>query len=111
MSAEEKIAGDFPDRLQSARDKRDISQQELARRAGLPASSISHFEGGGRKPSVDNLRRLANALDVSADFLLGRTEGMQAVSAATRIQADLDRLNAYDLKIAESFIKVLASKD
>jgi len=36
---------------------------------------ISHFETGVRgKPSADNLVKLANALEVSIDYLLGRTE-------------------------------------
>ncbi len=101
----------FRKRLQTARDAREVTQQDLAKKTGLPPSSISHFEGGGRKPSFDNLRRLANALDVSTDFLLGRTDEIGTISAAKRLQADLDRLNAYDLEIAEKFIRVLARKD
>ncbi len=49
-----------------------ISQGELARRTRLQASAISHFETGQRKPSIDNLVRIAKALDVSTDYLLGR---------------------------------------
>ena len=40
----------------------------------MPASSIAHFETGTRKPSFDSLRRLANALEMTTDYLLGRVD-------------------------------------
>ena len=89
----------FPLRLQAARQARGLSQQELANRAGLPASSISHFEGGGRKPSFDNLRRLANALEVSTDYLLGRVEELQAISGVDMLNR---HLGGVDPKVAEA---------
>ena len=45
----------------------------LAEVARVPPSSISHFERGKRKPSFDTLLRLARNLDVSIDYLVGRT--------------------------------------
>ena len=69
----------FPERLRAARELRDLSQGELADRARLQPSAISHFETGGRKPSFENLRRLADALSVSTDYLLGRRDDPGAV--------------------------------
>src|SRR5690348_18450045 len=62
----------FPERLKAARDLRGWSQTELGARSGLPPSSVAHFESGSRKPSFDTLRKLANALEVTTDYLLGR---------------------------------------
>ena len=70
----------FPRRLRAARKHRRLSQGELANRSGLQASAISHFERTDRKPSLENLRRLAEALNVSTDYLLGRTPKMQGTS-------------------------------
>src|SRR3546814_5370774 len=83
----------FRRRLATARDSRKISQGELAKKTGLPASSISHFEGGGRKPSFDNLLRLADALDVTTDYLLGRSEDVGTSVAAQKLQKHLDGLD------------------
>jgi transcriptional regulator with XRE-family HTH domain len=47
----------------------------LGARAGLAAAAVSHFETGQRAPSIESLARLADALDVSADVLLGRRSG------------------------------------
>ena len=64
----------FPDRLRNAREIRDLTQSELSTRSGLQPSAISHFEAGTRKPSFENLRRLATALEVTTDYLLGRVD-------------------------------------
>lgn len=54
-----------------------MTQREIAERAGLPPSLISHFENGTRCPAFENLRRLALSLEVSADYLLGISEIME----------------------------------
>ena len=65
----------FGKRLREARDKRCFSQSELAEKARIPVAMISHFETGVRgNASADNLVKLANALAVSIDFLMGRTD-------------------------------------
>lgn len=54
---------------------RRLTQAELSMRARVPAVMISHFETGVRpSASADNLVKLANALEVSIDFLLGRAD-------------------------------------
>ena len=100
----------FLARLRTAREKRGLSQGDLANRAGLQASAISHFETGTRKPSFDNLRRLADALDVTTDYLLGRVTDDQALAGADKLHRHLDRLTTDDRDIAENFLKMLADK-
>jgi transcriptional regulator with XRE-family HTH domain len=62
----------FATRLRELRDSRGLSQAQLGQRADLQPSAIAHFEAGRRKPSFENVRRLAAALEVTADYLLGR---------------------------------------
>lgn len=64
----------FRERLKEWRLKRGMSQEELARTAGVPLASVSHFETAHRFPNAETLRRLADALGVSADYLLGRVK-------------------------------------
>ncbi len=109
---ENEASGDvFQERLLRARQVRGLSQGDLAKRAGLPPSSISHFESGNRRPSFDNLRRLATALDVTTDFLLGRTDEIGAPGTAQKLHRNLDRLSRQDLQLADRFIRMLAEKD
>ena len=64
----------FRERLREWRLKRGLTQEGLARKAGVPTVSVSHFETGHRFPNAESLRRLADALGVSADYLLGRVK-------------------------------------
>lgn len=89
-----------------------MNQAEVATKAGLPAASVSHFESGPRKPSFDNLKALATALDVTTDYLLGRSDTPDA-SAETvgRLHRDLSKLTEDDLKLAEEFVDLLKRRN
>jgi transcriptional regulator with XRE-family HTH domain len=100
----------FPQRLRDARDLRGLSQEGLAKRAGLQPSAVSHFETGMRKPSFDNLRRLADALDVMTDYLLGRVDSPSGLAGADRVHRHLNNLKGSDRNVAEDLIEMLAER-
>lgn len=100
----------FPDRLRAARDLRGYSQGALAERAKMPPTSIAHFEGGARKPSFDTLRRLANALEVTTDYLLGRVEQPDLAEAGDPFFRDVGKLTGHDRELAKDFLKMLADR-
>ncbi len=79
----------FGNRLLAARENRKLSQTELASKAGLQPAAIGHFERNRRKPSFANVRALAKALNVSADYLLGRASDMQGATTAFRGEENL----------------------
>jgi transcriptional regulator with XRE-family HTH domain len=66
------MAENFGERLRKVREDKGLSQAQLAEKSGLQPSAISHFELNRRSPSFDNLKRLADALSVTIDYLLGR---------------------------------------
>jgi len=101
----------FKERLKAARALRGLNQAELAAKAGLPPASVSHFESGPRKPSFENLKALATALDVTTDYLLGRADTPE-VSAETvgRLHRDLGKLTEQDLKLATEFVDLLVKR-
>lgn len=101
----------FRDRLRAARELRGMSQSELATQAKLPASSIAHFESGGRKPSFDNLRRLGIALMVTTDYLLGRVDTPDMATAGDPLHRHIANLSAADRPVAETVLRALAEKN
>lgn len=108
--AAEKPSELFKERLRAARDLREWSQTDLADRAQLPPSSIAHFEAGSRKPSFDNLRRIANALEVSTDYLLGRVDDPELAAEGDPLYRDVGKLTGNDRELARDFLKMLASR-
>ena len=101
----------FPERLRAAREKRGLTQGELAERAGLQPSAISHFETGTRKPSFDNLRRLADALEATTDYLLGRVSELTGLATgAEKLNRHYGQLSSGDRQVADRMVEFLAEK-
>lgn len=87
----------FRTRLREMRETRGLSQAQLAERAGLQPAAVSHFETGSRKPSFDNLVKLAEALSVTTDYLLGRERSAEAAGEEiTALFRDLKHATAED---------------
>lgn len=61
----------FSGRLREMRELAGLTQAELAEKAGLHPSAVSHFENSSRTPNLENLRNLCVALGGSANYLLG----------------------------------------
>jgi transcriptional regulator with XRE-family HTH domain len=61
------------DRLVDTRIKRGYTQEEMGELIGYPKLQVSRWENGKNAPSSEALAKIARALDVSADYLLGLT--------------------------------------
>jgi transcriptional regulator with XRE-family HTH domain len=59
------------DRLRAVREARQLTQKELAARVGLSDKAIWYYEKGQNDPSAEVLTKLAKALEVSLDYLVG----------------------------------------
>ena len=59
-------------RLKELRMKRGFSQQELGTAIGVTKVSICGYENGTRLPTLDNLVKISEVLETTADYLLGR---------------------------------------
>jgi transcriptional regulator with XRE-family HTH domain len=62
---------DLGRRIQDARIAELITQRELAERSGLGRDAIAKYETGARSISVEDLRRIAAALNTTVGALLG----------------------------------------
>jgi transcriptional regulator with XRE-family HTH domain len=100
----------FSKRLNAARRMRGLSQSDLASKAGLQQVAISFFETGRRAPSFGNLKRLADALEVTSDYLMGRSDFAEApMEIVSRSFGDERKLSSKDMKflrrLVEKFIR------
>jgi transcriptional regulator with XRE-family HTH domain len=81
----------FAQRLRDLRKQKNLSQTELGVLADLHYTHIGRFERGTSRPSGDTLKRLADALNVTSDYLL---EGATDQAAKARF-ADRDLLRQF----------------
>lgn len=84
-------------RIRIAREKKGITQEELAERVNISPSHISVIERGVKTARIDTVARIANELDVSADYLLQdlvkRSRESQLLSSIMELpESDRNRL-------------------
>ena len=61
-------------RIKSLRQKKGLSQQELAKLLFVNQTAVSQWERGVTNPSTDTAIALADFFDVSLDYLVGRSD-------------------------------------
>ena len=62
----------FSERLKELRKKRGYTQSELAEYMNMRQGSYTKWETGMTEPRIENLIKLADILNTTTDFLLGR---------------------------------------
>lgn len=62
------------DRLRQQRNRRKLTQEDVARRIGVARTTYAMYEQNSREPDNETLQKLADFFDVSIDYLLGRTD-------------------------------------
>jgi len=66
---------DFSKRLKELREKKGLSQEELAEKLDIPRSSVTHYENNAaRIPRQNRLNEIADFFGVSVDYLIGRAK-------------------------------------
>lgn len=61
----------FANNLSELRQKKQLTQEELAYQVGVTRQAISKWERGEGMPDLYNVSELAKALDVTIDQLMG----------------------------------------
>ncbi len=65
----------FGQRLKEKRLEKKLGVNQLALKSGVSSAQISRFENGKRKsPSIETAEKLAKALDVSLNYLVGNNK-------------------------------------
>lgn len=64
----------FGKRLREVRMLRKLTQQKMADLLNIALRSYQCYEGGDRCPSYELLTQIADVLDISLDYLLGRDD-------------------------------------
>lgn len=61
-------------RLKKLREENNISQEQLANKLNVSASSIGMYETDKREPSDEIKTKIAKIFDVSIDYLVGKSD-------------------------------------
>lgn len=91
-------------RLKTARRKSKLTQADLSKKVHTTKSTISNYENSHSNPSNEMLVLLSDALNVSTDYLLGKTEDLATPRTITVTRQEIT-LSTKELKVFEELKK------
>lgn len=97
-------------RIKAAREKKQITQEELAGLLDMSTTHISVIERGVKPPRLETLIRIANALDVSSDYLLMDILDNPADVVAGELAEIISKLSPKEKEKALTIIRVLSEE-
>lgn len=79
-------------KLQEIREQRNIMQKELALKLNKTRACISSWETNKTEPDLQSLINLADILEVSTDYLLGRSNDVGLIQTNANLTQDQQEL-------------------
>ena len=102
-------------RIRDLMTDRDIKIRTMANRIGIGESTLGGYLRGERTTPYDVLVQLADQLEVSTDYLLGRTDipdlPLRLSDSERRLILDLRTLNPDQKAVAAQNIKFMAEQN
>ena len=62
----------FSERLTNLRESKNFTKTKMANKVSVGLSTYANWEYGYNEPDINMLKKLANILDTSVDYLTGR---------------------------------------
>ena len=78
----------FGKKLKEARKEAGLSQEQFAEKLSVSRSAVAKWEAGGGMPDINNLKAMAQLLDVSIDYLLDEDEKLSFNETKEAIDLD-----------------------
>jgi transcriptional regulator with XRE-family HTH domain len=75
----------FGKRLVEVRKRKNLSQEDVAKHLGTKSPVIGRYERDEMKPSIETATKLADFLEVSLDFLVGKVDAEIDTTTLNRI--------------------------
>jgi transcriptional regulator with XRE-family HTH domain len=117
------MEADLSKRLRYLRLALDLTQSALAERVGITQAYLAELEKGIKRPSLDVLEKLCDALSCSADYLLGlsddrgyrplREEGLAGRGITPELLREVYERNVTgrELRLALDFVKTMQDEN
>ncbi|TCL58893.1 helix-turn-helix protein [Kineothrix alysoides] len=96
-------------RIRSERRKQDLTQEKLAEMADISESFMGHIERGGRTLSIETLAKIANALNLSIEYIICGEFNYRPDMLPSEINDALNQMSSSQRKVFLNIMKTLAA--
>ena len=96
-------------RIRAERRRQDLTQEKLAEMAEISDSFMGHIERGGRTLSIETLAKLANALNLSMEYIVCGEFNYQPGMLPTEVHEALNQMSNSQRKVFLDMMKTLAA--
>ena len=105
----------FADRLRELRKQKELSQTELGERIGIHYTHVGRYERGTSMPNSETLKRIAETLGVTGDYLL---DGASDTVARARLEdrellqqfQEVEKLEEEDKRVIKVLLDAFLTK-
>lgn len=105
---------DFSSQMMQTRKDKSLSREQLGKLVGTSGAIVGRYERGDMKPSIDMAAKIAEALEVSLDFLVGSTSIVVKDKKMLYRLELLEKIATEDkttiLKVVDSYLKEALTK-
>jgi len=102
-------------RIATLRKEKGFSQTELANKVGITYAQIGRYEIKGAQPAADILKKMADALDTTSDYLMNGSKDDKAVATLNDNELlqqfkEVDMMNKDDKDTVKKLIDAFITK-
>jgi len=102
-------------RIVSLRKEKGFSQTELAHKVGVSYAQVGRYETKGAQPAADILKKIADALDTTSDFLMNGSKNDKALATLNDNELlqqfkEVDQMNKDDKETVKKLIDAFITK-
>lgn len=101
----------FGERIKASRERKKRfepkwTQEYVATKVGVARTTYTAYENGTKEPTIETINKLADLLEVTTDYLMGRSDTPRPVSDGAKLLLDLIELSDDEAiaKIQENFV-------
>ena len=94
----------FGKRLKELRKANGYTIEQFAEAVGISKSTVGYYENNNRMPDIEILSRIADVLNVSADYLIGKTN-TTATKGKTKTVCDFTGLSDTAVEYLAELVK------
>ena len=96
-------------RIRAERRRKALTQEQLSEITGISESFLGHIERGGRTLSIETLAKLANALNLSIEYIVCGEFSYQPDMLPAEIHENLNRMSSSQRTVFLKIMKTLAA--